>query len=207
MFFIGVFTASGAESVVTTVSWHHSYISKENPGKVDQVKLAKVKVAYIVNFLKFTKWPDDAFEGEQSPIRVCILGKSLVSKYLETTLKTAKVHGRSVLLERMEIPRRSQFNSVELFESKMADFLVRLAHCHMIYITQDDTTAVNDLFNETDLRSTLVIADDPKVLTMGGHLAFLITDGHVSFSASVTNIQMTELKVSSKLLRLARNTK
>jgi len=120
---------------------------------------------------------------------------------------TAKVHGRSLLPERLEIPLRQQFTSDESFESKMADIAVRLARCHMIYISQDDIPGVKELLSKTDLQHTLVIANDVEMLAKGAHLVFLIKDGHVAFSASVDNINRTKLKVSSKLLQLAQKTK
>lgn len=202
-----VMTTSTTKGSERAISHNEGNVAQEDIPKVNQVKLNKVKAAFIVNFMKFTNWPDDAFESEQSPIRVCIIGKSPVGEYLETTLKTAKVHGRSLLQERLEIPLRQQFTSDESFESEMADFAVRLTRCHMIYISQDDTPGVKELLGKTDLQHTLVIANDVKMLAKGAHLVFLIKDGHVAFSASVDNINRTKLKVSSKLLQLAQKTK
>jgi len=203
----GVGVGAGAESETKIVQGHRWVNMVDGPDKVDQIKLAKVKAAFLVNFLKFTKWPDDVFDQEESPITVCMLGKGPVGEYLEKTIKTVKVHGRSVKLERMNIPLRISYDTTDLYESAIANFRSNVPQCRLIYVVKDETMSVGDLFNDNNLRSTLVVSDDAKILNLGGHLAFLIKNGHLAFTASVMNIEKTDMKVSSKLLRLAQPSK
>ena len=49
-------------------------VSAEPPRDRDKNKSIRIKSSYLYNFSKYITWPDEAFEKEESPIVIGILG-------------------------------------------------------------------------------------------------------------------------------------
>ena len=64
----------------------------------------QVKAVFLFNFTQFVEWPENAFEDEQSPLIIGVLGDDPFGSYLDETVQGEKVKqalidlkGRSVL--------------------------------------------------------------------------------------------------------------
>ena len=97
----------------------------------------KVKAAFLLNFTKFVTWPPAAFEQEQSPISICVLGDDPFGRALDQIVDGEAVNGRKVVIERL---RRAPPPKT----------------CQVMYVSK----------SEKDVRSAVASAG-PGVLTVG----------------------------------------
>ncbi len=173
---------------------------------VNPVKVQKVKSAYLLNFIKYTQWPEGSFKDDSAPIVLGVVGDMTVLPMLEKVINGKKPHNRSVKVERFKLPVRSDFENEVLFDAECKAVLTRLQACHLLYVNDkaNDAGSARDILASLDTTAVMTVATGKKMTESGAMLALDIEDGKIVFYANVELILGSSLKVSSKLLRLAR---
>ena len=77
------------------------------PGRAQSAPEDHVKAALLLNFARFIEWPDEAFDGAQAPIDVCVLTPSPFGQALERALSGETVARRLRPRERCTVCRTS----------------------------------------------------------------------------------------------------
>ena len=144
-----------------------------------------VKAAYVFNFTKFVEWPSSAFTGQTDPINVCVAGDAAVVRALERIVAGEHVEGR---------PLRA-----------IAELPDDPAHCHVLFVGRGASERASRLMATTSKVPVLTVGDSTRFLQQGGMIAFVVENRRVRFDISVRPAERAGLKVSSKLLRVARN--
>ncbi|MEO8660463.1 MAG: YfiR family protein [Bryobacteraceae bacterium] len=148
----------------------------------DQTLEYRVKAAFLLNFTKFTEWPEVAFGDAKSPLSICILGTDPFGHILDQTLEGEVVNSRRVVVERIQSAPPLKACQV-LFVGKPEDVAKTLA-----------TVGPN----------VLTVSEDEAFIRGGGMIYFLIEGGRVRFDINQTVAETAGLKLSSKLLKVAR---
>src|ERR1700679_3175966 len=63
----------------------------------------QVKAAFLYNFAKFIKWPDDSFPEKNTPITIGILGENPFGTDLEVAVKNRTISGHPVVIKQVLI--------------------------------------------------------------------------------------------------------
>lgn len=158
---------------------------------LDKEKVARVKAAYLLNFTKYVTWPEDAFENEDSPIVIGVCDKDPVCSFLES-IDGKRVRGRSLEIRRL----RSDENG-KLPESKICEL-------HLIYVSdtmKKDVSEILDIAHEADV---LTVSDIEEFASDGGMIGLVLVNNRIIFEINHEVVKKTHLKMSSKLLKLAR---
>jgi hypothetical protein len=176
------------------------------PGAIaqDPPKVAKIKSAFLLNFVKFTQWPKKAFANKTAPVRVCVLGKDPLGKTLNTTMARTTVGGRSIEVTRLRRPTRSVGQSLQDFQNKTKAFEKQLDGFHMIYAAPSESAHAADLAKRYRSTGVLVVGDGKHFAEAGNVLALNLERGRIVFYASKQALKTTKFKISSQVLRLAR---
>jgi hypothetical protein len=144
----------------------------------------QVKAAFLLNFTKFVEWPASAFDAPESPLAICILGEDPFGSTLDQIVEGEVVKGRKLIvqrLKRMPTPKACQV----LFISNTAPEVPKLL---------------------SSLRApVLTIGERASFIREGGMVAFLLENRRVRFGISKTNAEAAGLRLSSKLLSVARS--
>ncbi|SRR5579885_2239914 len=142
-----------------------------------------VKAAYLLNFTKFIEWPESAFADERSPFVICILGHDPFGRVLDNIVHEESVDHRRVVVRRIiDIPAPQTCQMV-FVESASQELTKRLAAA---------------------ARGMLTIGQGTPFVLDGGMIAFVVEDRKVRFDINQTAAENAGLKVSSKLLKVAR---
>ncbi|NIQ00816.1 MAG: DUF4154 domain-containing protein [Nitrospinaceae bacterium] len=144
----------------------------------------QVKAAFIHNFAKFVNWPEDTFENDSSPIRVGIVGRGKIDEAL-IALDGKKINNRHFSVSRV---RHLKFAS----------------GYHMIFINPARKSTTRAILNRLKGLGILTIGDQKGFAEQGGAINFYLQEGKVRFEINIDAARREHLKVSSKLLRLAR---
>jgi hypothetical protein len=144
----------------------------------------EVKAAFIHNFTKFIDWPPEAFEDENSPFRVGILGTGPIDKPL------MKLNGKKVNSRSLEVSRVSNLNQVSQY--------------HVIFVNSSENGRMRSILLALKGTGILTIGDTSDFAERCGVINFYLQSGKVRFEINIEASQQENLKISSKLLRLAR---
>ena len=162
----------------------------------------QIKAAFLYNFIKFVDWPKEKMADSNEPIIIGIIGKDPFGRVFEP-IKNKKVKNRIVVIKRFK-----SFEEIKkLGEHDKAEFdrnINYLRKCHLLFVCSSEKDKVKEVLALVKDHSVLTVADTKGFLESGGTINFLMEDKKVRFEINVTAAKKSKLKISSKLLRLAK---
>lgn len=151
-----------------------------------QAPEARVKAAFLLKFPAYVDWPASAFAGPGSPITFAVAGADAVADALDELAKGRTVGGRPVAVVRL----------------KQGD---SLAGVNVLFIGDAEVTRVNQLALGARPRAVLTVTESDGALARGSIINFVISDRRVRFEISLNAAEKSGLKLSSRLLAVARH--
>ncbi|MGD0909925.1 MAG: YfiR family protein [Candidatus Acidiferrales bacterium] len=145
----------------------------------------QVKAAYLFNFLKFVEWPDDAFSDSLAPFVIGIAGDDPFGESLPQVIIGKTVQGRDLVIRKYHAGEN-------------------MRGCHILFIDASEKKRLPQLVAGLKGSSVLIVSDMARFLNDGGMIQFLSENNRVRFAINVDATGRANLKVSSKLLSLAR---
>ena len=145
----------------------------------------QVKAAYLFNFLKFVQWPEDAFQDPLAPIVIGIVGDDRFGEALPQVVVGKTVQGRDLVIRK--------FHAGE-----------DLRGSHILFISVSERKRLPQLLASLHGSSVLTVSDMDHFVESGGMIQLLIENSRVRFTIDVGAASRARLKISSKLLSLAR---
>lgn len=144
----------------------------------------QVKAAFLLNFTKFIEWPPVAFSDAAAPFVICVLGKDPFGRALDQVAEGEKVAGRQLAIRRINAPPTPQA-------------------CQLIFIggAEKDRPAVPSGLGA----GVLTVGEGESFVHDGGIIAFVIDNRRVRFDINQPAAEHALLKLSSKLLGVARS--
>ena len=158
--------------------------------EVDEVKAFKVKAAYLYQFAKFVEWPEDSFEDDKAPVVIGVLGRDPFGLILDKTVEDKTVDGRKFVVKRF------QFRKGENTEG--------LRRCHILYISLSERGHLKDVFDVLGKSNVLIVGEEEDFAPTGGMIGLVLEEGRVAFHVNQEAVKRTRIKVSAKLLSLAK---
>ncbi len=143
-----------------------------------------VKLAFLYNFTKFVEWPAASYRDAGAPLVICIAGHDPFSQDLEQELRTRTAGGRWV----------------EVRTLKPTD---ALGGCHVVFVPvteKDPDRIVRDLNGS----STLTVGETEGFAARGGVINLTVEESKVHFEINEVAADRAGLKISSKLLSIAK---
>jgi hypothetical protein len=144
----------------------------------------QVKAAFLFNFTKFVDWPSEAFSDANSPFVITVFGNDPISSSLEA-IKGKVVNNRKLTVRRVKETQDIGKSNV-LFVSPSA----KKELVHILAALQG--------------QSVLTVGEDAAFTQSGGIINFVNEDNKVRFEVNVSAAERAGLKISSRLLALAR---
>jgi hypothetical protein len=145
----------------------------------------QVKAAFLYNFAKFVEWPPSAFGDPKQPLDICVYGHDPFGTALEDALL-----GKAIGDRRVGLGRAMQFRD--------------LAGCHVVFVSASAHESAADLANRLKGRAVLLVGESEGFAASGGAIQFTIEDNRVHFVINPDAADRAGLKISSKLLALAK---
>lgn len=146
----------------------------------------QVKASFLSSFAKFVEWPPEGLSGRSARLQICILGQDGFGNELENVTRGETVKGH-----RVEI-----IHNVE--------DLPQIHRCHILFVSGSATRQFHKLHQGLRGRSILTVGESADFIEQGGMINFVREGRMVLFEINVTAAQEAGLKVSAKLLRVAK---
>ena len=155
------------------------------------------RAAFVLKFMQYTRWPDTAFENEQSPVVVTVLGDAL-APHLQRLVVGERVQGRSVVIRRLNPP------AADAVDAEWQAFRDSVAGSHALYIDSAFDAQLRRAIESVRPADVLTISDARGFAARGGMLGLVFKDDRYAFEANLDEIRKTAIVVSSKVLELAK---
>lgn len=144
-----------------------------------------VKLAFVYNFTKFVEWPPGSYSGAGSPLTICIVGDDPFSPELEGELQTREVRGHPVKIEKLRPDDE-------------------LKACQIVFVPLTAETHATRIVMRLKRSSTLTIGETEGFAMLGGIINLTIDGNKLHFEVNPIAADRAGLKISSKLLSLAK---
>jgi predicted dinucleotide-utilizing enzyme len=176
------------------------------PDAAENDRASTIKAAMVLNFIRYTDWPANAFAAAENPIILTIVGNGEMGDQLMRAIKDQSVHGRAVEVRQLAwpLPREGRDPNSD---GDAQEFRRNVRASHVLFICDSERTRVESLFKILEGANVLTVSDTDGFVVRGGMLGLTLRRERVAFDANPDEIQKTQLKVSSQLLRLARTSK
>lgn len=152
----------------------------------------EVKAAFLYNFIKFVEWPPKAFPAQNSPIIIGVLADDdpFWDPGLRVNLLDHAVDGK-IINDRKIVVQHS---------SRIAD----LRNCQLLFISKSERNRLKEVFASIHGMNILTVGETENFCQSGGAINFIMHEGKVRFEINVTAAEKAGLKISSKLLNVAK---
>jgi len=141
-----------------------------------------LKAAFIYNFAKFAEWPADAAPAD--PLTICVFGDAAIADALDETVKGRTVDGRKTVVVRVK---------PEGFRG-----------CHVLFLAGGDAKRVQTMIDDLKNAPVLTVGDREQFAQSGGVAGLFVEQGRMRFAINVEAAQRGRLRISSRLLSLAK---
>lgn len=147
----------------------------------------QVKAALVYNFAKFVEWPDDAV-SPPARMAVGVLDDSDLKSVIDETLRGKAVRGRGFEVQNLAGPQDA-------------------AAFHILVIASNNKDRVQQALQFARASPTLTIGELEGFIELGGVIGLVLENNQFRFEINAGTARRRGLKVSSRLLRLARAVK
>lgn len=155
------------------------------PPAPDKASAAQVKAAYLHKFASYVDWPQGSFAQPDSPLKIGVLGDAQVWQELSELARDRERDGRPVAVTRL-VPGDS------------------LAGYHILYLRAPTPARIGDLLSAVP-EGVLTVADADGAHPRASVMSFFLEEGRVRFGVSLQAAGHQRLRLSSRLLAVARN--
>lgn len=145
----------------------------------------QVKIAFLYNFVRFVEWPGSTLARPDAPVVLGVLGSDALCAEMESMLQGKVVDAHPLVIRR--------FRSVEQAHASQILFIGRSL--------QNDLARILGLLSGMPV---LTVGDTDRFTSLGGMIGFRMEDNKVRFEINIDAAQRGGLRLSSKLLSVAR---
>ena len=145
----------------------------------------ELKAAMLYNLTRFVEWPAAAYLDAQAPTVLCILGRDPFGDSLKSLASSPSFGGRQVEIRHVASDKGAR-------------------GCHVIYISTSERKSVTQILATLKGSSALTVGEMAQFAARGGMIQFSLEEKQVRFEVNLEAAAESDLKISSRLLVLAR---
>lgn len=150
------------------------------------VSVNDLKAIFLFHFASFVQWPENSFSGPNDSLHYCTVGNSRIHKLLRDVTKGERVKGRDITLAAVK---------------NLDD--VKKEQCHLVFVGNyghfQDSLSLATLAK----MNILTVGENPDFISNGGMINLKHVRKRVKIEVGLDNVKLSQLEISSKLLRLA----
>ena len=144
-----------------------------------------VKAAFLYKICRYVAWPKGSLPPPGGEFRIAVLGRDPFGASL------GRIAYRKAIKDRIIKVRR--YASVEQLEAS-----------DLLFIAESEEPRLEKILAKVSGRATLVVGDSSEFAKRGVAINFYRWRGKIRFEINIEAAQRAGLKISAKLLRLAR---
>jgi hypothetical protein len=144
----------------------------------------QLRARFLLNFLRFTEWPEGAYSTSTSALHLCVLGSGDPLEGALAEIQGTSVGGRKVSVQ----------------DHVAAD---QASDCHLLYVPDSELARIPSARESIGKRAVLIVGESEAVLDRGGMIALRTVDRHLAFVVKLGTARRADLEFSPQMLRAA----
>ena len=145
----------------------------------------EVKAVFLYNFARFVEWPPGALVNGHAPLVLGILGKDPFGNALGRLVKDKMINGHELVVRRFKPGQNAR-------------------GCQVLFISSSEENHLRSILEDLRGSSVLTVGESDGFPQLGGIINFNLENNKVRFEINVDAAARAHLKISSKLLSLAK---
>ena len=142
------------------------------------------KAALLLNFVRFTDWPAEAFTSAEAPFVIGVVGKDPFGDALDKAFAGKSIKGRSFLVKRLSADQN-------------------LKACHLLFIPATEKRRQREMLDKLRGAPVLTVGETLDFRDHAGAVQFVPKDNSVGFNINLNAAKAGKLHISSNVLRQA----
>jgi hypothetical protein len=147
----------------------------------------QVKALYLYYFAKFVDWPASAFSAKTSPIIIGIIGDNSFINLVEEVTKKKTIQERPVVIHHLK-------------------WSENIRSCHMLFVDIYERKGLAQFHDALQSSPILIVTEMEDAYPDKGIMNLFVENGKVQFEIDLAAAEKAQLRISSKLLRMAKVT-
>lgn len=146
----------------------------------------RAKASYLAKFPSFIEWPEDALPPRGAPFLLCVFGEYPFGVALAELTRGATVHERRI-------------------ETRWISKEQELRACQVLFVSGSEQKRYSRVLEAVSGQMVLTVGETPEFLAVGGIVTFSMQRSTLQFEVNLDEAHKAHLKISSRLLALARH--
>ncbi len=145
-----------------------------------------LKALFLYNFGGYVEWPDAAFAGSDQPFVIGVLGDAPLESMLSDIAATKSIAGRRIQVKRFASPET-------------------VGPCHILFVSRSvNARQSRQVIERLQGLPVLTVGENSGFARQGGCVNFYIEANKIRFEVNLQAAKQQHLRISAKLLALAR---
>ncbi|HYL86203.1 MAG TPA: YfiR family protein [Candidatus Angelobacter sp.] len=145
-----------------------------------------VKAAFLFHFAQFVEWPAVAFPDPQSPLTYCTLGQDPFHGALDASLNGKTIGARALRVRHLKAAQDAQ-------------------GCQVLFFGGMEKKSMLEALSSVRGMPVLTVGETENFVGEGGMIGFCLVENKVRFDINLDTAEKARLKISSRLLSLAKS--
>ncbi len=146
----------------------------------------QVKAAFLFHFAQLVEWPPDSLGAHDVAMNFCVLGEEPMQAALVALTQGKQIGTHPIHVRRLGDKEDSR-------------------GCHLLFIGGQDSQRANGIPTVVKEAPILTVGESKDFLLQGGVIALCLQENKIRFDINLKAAQHANLKISSRLLLLARS--
>lgn len=145
----------------------------------------QMKAAFLYNFARFVEWPSETLKGENPILVVGIMGSDPFGTAVDESISSKSLNGRQFMIKRLKWGQN-------------------LRDCHILVICASERKRLSQILESLKGAGVLTVSELSDFCQQGGGIGLILEEKKVRFLINMDAAEQARLKISSKLLTLAK---
>jgi hypothetical protein len=168
---------------------------------VIQAREHQIKAAFLYNFVQFTDWPAGK-STESNTITIGTLGEHPFGEAFDP-IKDKVVKNKPLVIKEFG-KFRTSFPSDDAGKLELANYIAQLRKCYVLFICDSERENFKAILDAVKGYGVLTVGETTDFLDFNGIITFIPGTEKPVFDINLKVCENERLKISSKVLRLAR---
>ncbi len=144
-----------------------------------------VKAAFLFHFAQFVEWPPEAFKDASSPLTYCTIGEDPFHGALEQSLNGKTIGARPLRVQHLKQTQE-------------------ITGCQVLFVGAGEARRLGGAIAGVSGNGVLLVGETEHFIQEGGIIGFCLEQNKIRFEINLEAAGKAKLKISAKLLTLAR---
>ncbi len=146
----------------------------------------RVKSAFLYRFAGYIEWPQGTFPSADAPLTIGVMGDELIAAETAQLVAGRTIDGRPLAVRRIALAEQA-------------------VGVHILFVGGAESSRLAQLVKALPPGPMLIVSESAGPFRQGSVITFVLVDGRVRFDVSLEAAERRRIRLSSRLLAVAKS--